>query len=51
MARNGAKVLHPTCVEWAIKGNTPVRVLSSFFRGDEAPALSAIQQQGTLILP
>ncbi len=49
MARNGAKVLHPACVEWAIKGSVPVRVLSSFFEGADPPVLSTIQMQGTLI--
>lgn len=30
MAYNGAKVLHPTSVEWAKKHNVPLRVLSTF---------------------
>lgn len=49
MAENGAKVLHPTCVKWAMKNRTPVQVLSSFFDGEQAPPISVIEQQGSLI--
>lgn len=34
MAENGAKVLHPDCIRWAQKKQTPVRVLSSFLEND-----------------
>lgn len=49
MAENGAKVLHPDCIRWAQKRETPVRVLSSFFEGDEAPGFEELSQMGTLI--
>lgn len=44
MAENGAKVLHPDCVRWAQKTQTPIRVLSSF-----SEDLKGFAQRGTLI--
>lgn len=43
LAQSGSKVLHPRCVQIALKFGVPVRVLSSF--------IEEIDQPGTLIIP
>lgn len=43
LAQSGSKVLHPRCVQIALKFDVPVRVLSSF--------VESINQPGTLIIP